>query len=262
MADREHTVGDGKRVVRRHERADRRGQGGAADIGRGRSDASRTRDSGGFEGLAIHEARERRGERGVRGTVDLRLVVGGRGERGFGHGHVCRRSRARIVRRIRRGEPHPLRGRASAGRGAYGREGERPRSAHRAPTKRGGGQGLPIGDPAGRRRGGDRGRADRDRERVAGGRRRVEAGRGGLRGGDRSGADGEAGDHPAGRMDRGFAELAARVADRAVAAAREGRGDGVGQRGPHRDRGGARRGEGQGRRGDRVDRIIIGICRT
>ena len=88
---------------------------------------------------------------------------------------------------------------------------------------------------------------DRDRERVAGGRRRVDVADRSLGSSDRSGTDSKAG-HDTGRgIDRGFAGIAARVADRAVAAPGEGRGDGVGLRGAHCDRGGAWRGEGTSR---------------
>ena len=99
-------------------------------------------------------------------------------------------------------------------------------------------------------RAGQRGKSvvDRDRERVAGGRRRVEAGGGGLGGRDRGGTDGEAGDHTGGGIHGGNGRTAAGVANRAVAAAGEGRGDGVGQRGATGDRGDAWRGEGQRRR--------------
>ena len=128
-----------------------------------------------------------------------------------------------------------MRGRASGGRSARRREGKRAGHARSAATERGGGEGLPVGDTGGGGRGGDRGRTDRDGERVGVGCCCVVSGRGGLGRGDRGGANGKACDHAGGGVDRGFARIAAGVADRAVAAAGEGRGRSIRSGGAHGD---------------------------
>ena len=115
-----------------------------------------------------------------------------------------------------------MRGRTDTRCGARRRKGERTSDTRRAATQRRGGQRLPIGDPGRSRCGGDRGRADCDGERIGVGRRGVIPRGGRLRGRDGGGADGDAGDHTGGGIDRGFAGIATGVGDRTVAAAGQG----------------------------------------
>ena len=129
--NRERAVGEGKRVVRRHKIANRRGQRCAADPGQGsrrRRDTSRTRDSGGREGFAVREARDRRGQRGVRGTVHLGFCIGGNRERLLAdREHAIGEGRERVVggRKIAQGGRDDVGGGGARERGR-GRHGGRP----------------------------------------------------------------------------------------------------------------------------------------